>query len=252
MVIKEKQNRQAAVELCGTFERELTESEFVTSAVHIRYGGMVLSRFLVTLLLALLVPFFSWADARSEDLLGKLASKIASMGDYRVEFRAEVKGQGSVEGLYTVSGDKYFIQVDGQEVRCDGKTRYEINHENREVLIDQVNPEDRNLLSNPTKAFEFANDQFRATYAGERTTADGRKCDAIMLHPVASDASFSDVLLLIDRATGLPALLRYRMEGSSDEVAITVKSFVHASGVQSSQFTLDRAALKEYELIDFR
>ena len=219
------------------------------SSVGLLHGVVVV---MAVLLLAVTASLRVAADDRSDALLAALSGKIESLGDYEVAFRVVVKEQGSVSGVYVVSGDKYYIRVEDREVFCDGKTRCEVSHADKEVTIDRVDPNDRNILSNPTKAFEFADDQFRHTYVGEQV-GEGRRCDAIALEPTFSGASFSDVLLLVDRATGLPMLLQYKMDGSSDEVSVIVERFgPTAAKVDPSRFSLNRSKYKGYEFIDFR
>lgn len=67
------------------------------------------------------------------------------------------------DGYFMVDKDGYYIQLGMMEVYSDGKYRYEINNSRREVTEDRVNLESRDLLSNPTRAFEFLDSEFKAT-----------------------------------------------------------------------------------------
>lgn len=66
-------------------------------------------------------------------------------------------------GSIKVDGDAYYLMLGNMEVYSDGKLRYEINNERKEVTEDRVNLESRDLLSNPTRAFEFLESEFKAT-----------------------------------------------------------------------------------------
>ena len=107
------------------------------------------------------------ADDRSSELLGRLAAAIRALGAYSVQFEVAA-GEQRYAGHYDVSGDAYYMTVNGAEVYSDGQTRYEVSPERREVIIDAVDTSSRNLLNNPTRAFDFLDGQFASEYLGER------------------------------------------------------------------------------------
>ena len=65
-----------------------------------------------------------------------------------------------VTGYMMVDGDSYYITLGIMEVYSDGKLRYEINNDRKEVTEDRVNLASRDLLTNPTRAFDFATEEF--------------------------------------------------------------------------------------------
>ena len=65
-----------------------------------------------------------------------------------------------VTGYMMVDGDSYYITLGIMEVYSDGKLRYEINNDRKEVTEDRVNLASRDLLTNPTRAFDFAPEEF--------------------------------------------------------------------------------------------
>ena len=86
-----------------------------------------------------------------------------TLGD-RFALYMKVKAYGEqTDGYFMVDKDGYYIQLGMMEVYSDGKYRYEINNSRREVTEDRVNLESRDLLSNPTRAFEFLDSEFKAT-----------------------------------------------------------------------------------------
>lgn len=185
------------------------------------------------------------ADGRSEDILAKLAAKIASLGEYNASFEVEAEGN-RLRGQYAVSGDRYYMKTALYEVVCDGNTKWEINHEDEEVVIDNVNPADRDILSNPTRAFDFAGDIFRSAYRG----AEG-EADVVELTPVDTRSPLLRVTLRIDRRTGLPTELRYLSVGLSEDVVIRIAK-LEPGLFQGAAFTFDKSKYKDYDIIDFR
>ncbi len=68
-----------------------------------------------------------------------------------------------VSGYIMVEGDSYYITLGIMEVYSDGVLRYEINNERKEVTEDRVNLSSHDLLTNPTRAFLFAPEEFDIT-----------------------------------------------------------------------------------------
>ena len=72
---------------------------------------------------ALMLPLVAAAaDDEAQTLLRRTADYISSLGRYTARFGITA-GEYSSQGSYTVDGDAYYIEVDGAEVYCDGKTR---------------------------------------------------------------------------------------------------------------------------------
>lgn len=199
---------------------------------------------------ALLWCACAFADSRSQALLSGLSAKIGGYHGYAVKFRVQIQGQVAADGDYMVSGNKFYIKVGNREIYCDGATKYEVNGDDQEVVIDNVNPNDKDILSNPTKAFEFLGGNFTHTYSGQATPG-GKQVDVVLLKPTAKNTPYNDITLMIDVAGGLPVSIKYSMAELSSQVNISVLSFV-AKDLKASQFTFDKGLYKGFELIDFR
>lgn len=189
-------------------------------------------------------------DAKAQELLSKLQARIASMGDYRITFKVYAEGN-PVEGVFNVSGRKFRIVSDGFDVIGDGKVRYEINHGMAEVAIDNMDSTDINILTNPTRAFEFASVGFEPVYEGE-VTVNGIKCDQIYLTPSGNNVTITGVMLAVSRATGLPVRMIYGLDGIEDEVMVSIVKFEGGLHIPSADFRFDRTKYKDYEVVDFR
>lgn len=209
-----------------------------------------LLKILVSSFLAVFSVTASHADERSSALLKELSAKIASLGNYHVGFTVTAEGSLS-EGEYVVSGDKYYMLIEDIEVICDGKNKYEINNMDDEVIIGKVDVNEVNILSNPTRAFDFADEGFTHVYDGEMTEKC-QACNIILLEPRGKDSSIKDIVLAIEKTTGLPYMLRYSVEGIDGEVEVFVKEFSADRKTPASRFTFDKKNYKGYEIIDFR
>lgn len=193
------------------------------------------------------------AATRAQDAspeLRSMAAAVKSLGDYTVTFRLAAEGN-VLAGEYTVSGTRYALNVADTEVYSDGRIRYEINHADDEILIDNVDPVSRDILTNPTRAFDFADDDFSASGGGSRTV-DGKNCNLIYLTPKNRDSSIKNIELLVDRTTKLPVSISYAAEGLTGYVIVEILKMSAVSAVPASLFSPDLSLFKGYEVIDFR
>lgn len=179
---------------------------------------------------------------RAEELLRRLVASIRALGDYGVSFAVE-SGDQTVEGHYSVSGNRYSMTLGDAEVFCDGKVRYEVDHRRREVVIDRVNESSRNIVDNPTRAFEFLDAQYRASLVSEAGS-----CAVVRLTPAEGGAlPVGSILLEVDTSAAKPRSLTYDFDGEQVVVRVSRIAAEHAA-----LRTFDASACKGYEFIDFR
>ena len=179
------------------------------------------------------------ADERSSELLGRLAGAIRALGAYSVQFEVAA-GEQRYAGHYDVSGDAYYMTVNGAEVYSDGQTRYEVSPERREVVIDAVDTSSRNLLNNPTRAFDFLGDAFRS----ELLPSEG-EVRRLRLTPVDKGAAMSSITVDV-AADGSPRAVIYDLDG--ERMRIEIRRIEPSAEVRR----FDAADYAGYELIDFR
>lgn len=98
-----------------------------------------------------------------EEWLARLNSSLGERYamSMRVAMGSDIDNlEEQVTGYMMVDGDSYYITLGIMEVYSDGKLRYEINNDRKEVTEDRVNLASRDLLTNPTRAFDFAPEEF--------------------------------------------------------------------------------------------
>ncbi len=177
--------------------------------------------------------------ARATKLLEGLSSAVNAMPSYRVEFEAYA-GDDNLHGEYAVAGDIYHIKVADMEVFGDGATRYEVDGEKREIIVDVADTTSHNLLNNPTRAFMFLGSDYDA-----ELLSDGGAQAEVRLKPKSAALSESITVTILS-ADNLPSRIVYDAEG--DSVIIAIKSFKR--GGEPARFDMSR--YEGYEIIDFR
>ena len=110
--------------------------------------------------LALALSTLCAANAQSaEEWLAKLDNSLGER--YAMHIAVTVAKEAPITGYFMVEGDAYYISLGIMEVYSDGKLRYEINNERKEVSEDRVDLKSHDLLTNPTRAFSFLDSEFK-------------------------------------------------------------------------------------------
>lgn len=202
----------------------------------------------LTLALTCAVLWPAAADNLSESILRHVASTLREYGDYEVRFTVSAEGMGTTSGEYAVSGDRYRIRIRQQEQFSDGKNRYEIYDADREVVIDRIDTSTHDLFTNPTRAFDFAPEEFDSIYKG-REKVGRKEADVVRLTPRNAHAAQGTITLYFDATTGLPLRIDYDYQG--EQITVTLNR-ITPKAIDASTFVFDPTRYADYEIIDFR
>lgn len=182
------------------------------------------------------------AADRAAGILAGVRDGFRALGAYGVSF--EVRSDEYVtRGRYAVEGENYYLVLGDAEVYCDGAVRYEVDNRRREVTIDVVDSDSRNILNNPVHAFDFLGSEYAASLAGEQ---EGRA--VVRLTPAPGNTSSAgNIVLTVDTAAMRPVSLRYDYDGEQVQVSVL--------GIKPLETPLKAFAKDNYagyEFIDFR
>ncbi len=200
----------------------------------------------IIFIFTLLCTASAWAQSDdAKALIGRLSEQIRSMENYEVSFTVN-SGDQKIKGYYAVSGEKYYISIGDAEVFCDGGARYEVNPQNKEVTVDAVDTKSHNILTNPTRAFDFIDGEFAFEMVGVNNGVA-----TVKLTSTAENAVLGAIFVVMDTATAQPRSLTYDIDGA--QIAIEVASIDELTGmVDISMFTFDKNNYRGYEIVDFR
>ena len=182
------------------------------------------------------------AADRAAGILAGVSDGFRTLGAYGVSF--EVRSDEYVtRGRYAVEGEGYYLVLGDAEVYCDGAVRYEVDNRRREVTIDVVDTDSRNILNNPVHAFDFLGSEYAASLAGEQ---EGRA--VVRLTPAPGNTSSAgNIVLTVDTAAMRPESLRYDYDG--EQVGIAV---LGVAPLDTPLKAFSKGDYKGYEFIDFR
>lgn len=178
-----------------------------------------------------------WLDRLDASLGARYAMQLyVALGEVR-----NVADQYS--GYFIVDGDAYYMNLGVMEVYSDGKLRYEVNNERKEVTEDRVNLEAVDLLSNPTRAFDFVDEEYDVrvvSVAGDVAT--------IELKPKSADLGITAILLTLQREgrSVIPTLICYDYEGDEIRIELTM---VDATSAPMPRW--DAKSYRAYDIVSF-
>lgn len=192
-------------------------------------------------------------DAKAKAVLDKVSAKFKSMSSLKANFAlnmndAKGKSKGTKSGVFLMKGNKYRVNMNGQQIICDGKSVWTYLPANKEVQVTSFDPNAQSI--SPAKLFSGSyNNEYKSVYAGEKTIA-GRKVDVIDMTPVSAK-SFKKVTLYVDKvSTMITGGIMYDKSGGS--YGYTISGVTPNAKVAETEFTFDAKKNPGVEVIDLR
>ena len=150
---------------------------------------------------------------------------------------------GTLSGYLMIDGDGYYLTLGAMEVYSDGKLRYEINNERKEVTEDRVNLESSDLLTNPTRAFDFVDEQFEVSVK----SSDMQGAELYVV-PRDENMGISNITLsLVNTKSGVqPKRIVYDYDGEVVTIELTM---VDTSDKRLPRW--DKGSYRAYDIVSF-
>lgn len=174
-----------------------------------------------------------------EAYLSRLAATMQAADPYEVSFVMEGEGV-SIAGRYQVAGSRYRITLPEAEVWGEGALRYEVDHRRQTITVMPVDTAARNLLDNPTRAFDFVATDYTARLVSQNGA------EAVLELTTPSDP-LSVVRLTLALPEVRPTVVRYEIDGIGVDVRLR-----SLRPLQQPLPAFQRASYEGYELVDFR
>ncbi len=128
----------------------------------------------ITPLALVLTIFLSSAfvntDKAASQILDKVSKNYKSYKTIKASFKIKIfnkqdKSSQSEKGTLYVKGKKFRVEMDGQEIYCDGKTMWTFLKDANEVQISNYNPKSSDI--NPSEIFTVYEKGFLSKFIGE-------------------------------------------------------------------------------------
>ena len=201
-------------------------------------------RKIVITLVAVLSALGVSAQSASE-WLAKLDSSLGERYAMHITVSVDdpIEGTTDVSGYFMVEGDAYYITLGVMEVFSDGKLRYEINNERKEVVEDRVNLEACDLLTNPTRAFNFVPNEFKS-----EVVSSSNDVVVLKLTPKSVAMGIDAITLKLKRngSKVVPVNIAYDYDGDTVSVALSAADIADAKLPR-----WDKSAYRAYDIVSF-
>ena len=198
---------------------------------------------------ALLLGMQFSPDVRADEILAGFVTEVSESSvtftySYSIIDRGtEVTGNGTVE----MQGEAYIMSGDGLEIYCDGKTRWTVDRQSLEVVIESYDPETPDYTVNPAVLVGHFDRMFHVKSVSCTDTG----FDYVLV-PESAGTGISE--MKISLASDGKRLLSAGFRTENGTVAdFTIPSFSFSPVSDSGRFSFDTSSLDgSYVVTDLR
>lgn len=207
----------------------------------------------IAALLAISQIAFAQYDDKALEILDGMSNKYKSIPAYEASFTQTLENtQADINedfsGKITVKGEKFRLNMGGQEIINDGKTVWTYIPEVNEVNIDNYNPQEGEMT--PSKVYAAYKDGYKYLYLEEKKIGP-KRYDVIDLVPEDKNDQFFKIRLVIDQKGNI--LKSWTMfDKSGNKYIYDITDFKILDNIQDSYFQFDKGKYNGVEVVDLR
>lgn len=193
-------------------------------------------------------------DAQANSILDKISRNFKTIKHLKADFSltmndAQGKPKDTHKGSFLMKGNKYRVNMAGQQIICDAQNVWTYLPANKEVQVSAYNPAEQTV--SPEKLFSGSyNKEYKARYVGVRTV-NGKKVEVIELIPIAAAKGLAKVQLFVDKAASMITGGNI-FEKNGASYTYTISGLNTSTAVADSEFTFDTKQHPGVEVIDLR
>ncbi len=193
-------------------------------------------------------------DPAAKKVLDAVSNKFKSYKAVQSNFTLQVedghgKVQGTKKGTVFMKGQKYRVNITGQEIYSDGKSVWTYDNAANEVTITALDASGSGIT--PQKLFtSFYDNDFLYKMNGEKTVG-GKVIQEIEMTPVDKTKSFHKVYLLVDKKTQSVYSTRV-LEKNGNKYSYTVNSLNGKASIPDATFVFQSSKHPGVEEVDLR
>jgi outer membrane lipoprotein carrier protein len=210
----------------------------------------------IALFLLLLAPAFFYAqtDQKAQEILKGVSAKFKSFKSLKAAFTITVenpknKTKEVQKGNLYLKGSKYKLEIAGQDVICDGKTRWTFVKDANEVQIDNQKTDDNTI--SPTNIFTMYEKGWLSKFTGE-VTEKGIVYQQVELVPIdAKNKNIFKVKLMINKKDKMIASAKL-MDKNGGIQTINVDKLTAEGAGDEAIYVYSAAKYPGAEVVDLR
>jgi outer membrane lipoprotein carrier protein len=206
------------------------------------------------LVITMLTAFSQGNDPAAKKVLDAVSNKFKSYKAVQSTFTLQVedahgKIQGTKKGTVFMKGQRYRVNITGQEIYSDGKSVWTYDKAANEVTITQLDASGSGIT--PQKLFtSFYDKDFLYKLNGEKKVA-GKVVQEIELTPVDKTKAFHKVYLLVDKKTQNVYSTKV-LEKNGNKYSYTVNSMNGKAALPDETFVFNASKYPGVEEVDLR
>lgn len=215
---------------------------------------MMRKKGLLILFLIFSISAYSQSDPKSQQILKGLSSKYKSFKSMKSSFTLLIenekdKSKEEQKGTLYLKGQKYKLEIAGQEILSDGKTRWTFVKDANEVQIDNQKT-DENSIS-PTNVFTMYEKGWHSSFKGEQKI-NNVNSQLVELVPIdAKSKNIFKVKLTINKAQKTISSAKiYDKNGSIQ--TITIDKFIPDGASDDAIYVFNASKYPGTDIVDLR
>ena len=211
-------------------------------------------RTLIVLFFFTTVSANSQTDKKAQEILNGLSSKYKTFKSLKATFTIVVENQGNKikqeqSGTLSLKESKYKLQVAGQEIISDGKTRWTFVKDANEIQIDNQK-KDENAIT-PSNIFTIYEKGWLSKYLGEKKIKNITYQNIELVPLDTKSKNVFKVKLAIDKAQKtIASAVIYDKNGSVQ--TITVNKFTPNGANEEAIYIFNSTKYPGSEVVDLR
>jgi outer membrane lipoprotein-sorting protein len=197
---------------------------------------------------------FSQETNQAKQLLDMVSEKMGAYTNMQIGFSTSLSNEDAgIEendepphnGKITLKGEKYNLDYLGNTFIFDGKQLYVINHDDKEVIIEEDMSDDEGFIY-PSKLLTFYKEGYNYKM-GDMVNMSGRKIQFVELTPIDSNSEIVKVELGIDaKSKHIYQMIQQGANGA--KTTLTINQFKSNQDISDLLFQFDKA---KYEKMDY-
>jgi outer membrane lipoprotein-sorting protein len=193
-------------------------------------------------------------DPEAKKILDAVSAKFRSFKSVKANFTLKVEGSNgkttsSKTGNVLMKGQKYKVNVTGQEIFCDGSNVWTLDKSAKEVQVTKYDGNGNSIT--PQKIFtNFYDKDYLYKLNGDSKTGT-TVLREIEMTPVDKTKSFFKVYLYVDKKTNTIASTKV-LEKNGNKYTISISGLKTNANVPDTEFVFDAKKYPGVELIDLR
>ena len=208
----------------------------------------------------MLIPFsvFAQSDEKASAILKAVSATNSAYKNIQVTFsytleNKEAKVNDTRDGELSLAGDKFHLQLMGQDIYSDGKIVWYVMKEDQEVHIKSVEEFKGETELDPANFFSQYDKGYKSKFHSEETK-DDKALNVVDLFPEdPGKKPYSRIRMGIDKKTNHIVYSKTFGKDGTDYL-LEVKSMKTNATIASDQFVFSQSKYEaeDYDVVDFR